>query len=271
MRLTGLVRGSIARLAATLLVCSAVTIGSAHFAPARASAQCMGSACTSVHPDGKGMIGLGLLGAEIGLIIPAIVQNAAHTNEWWPYLVFPLIGIGAGIGGGFALEQATPTQPEIDIAFMVGSFVLLIPAIIGTLALSTYTPSPDSDEGDEDMSVEPSPEGDTVQAVQTDSSTSASPSSSSGSGGSGSTAPSSGSSSGSSGSSSGGTSRRDVTSPASLAGGPGLIRLDGTTSSVGVGVPIVASLPRYSAEELTSLRALQQQYDVQVPIVSGTF
>jgi hypothetical protein len=240
-----------------IAACGAMTFASASIAPTHASAQCMGTAAspcvTPVRPDGKGMIGLGLIGGEIGLIVPAIIQNAAHTNEWWPYLVFPLIGIGAGIGGGYALEQATPTQPEIDIGIMIGAAVLIVPTIIGTLALASWTPPAESVTADDDMEYEDtSDSGDSVEAVQDDAS--ATPDTSS-------TPPPSDTSSDTSSSSTG---------PTSMLGGPGLIRMDADTHQLAVGIPILGAVGRYASEELSALH-LVQQYDMNVPLVSGTF
>ncbi len=230
--------------------CAALTLASASATPSVASAQCTGSACTPVRPDGKGIIGLGLIGGEIGLIIPAIIQNAAHTNEWWPYLVFPLIGIGAGIGGGYALEQATPNQPEIDVGIMIAGMVLIIPAIVGTLALASFQPPAESASGDEDLDTGPTTtDGDSVEAVQDESSSSTTD-----------TAPPPASS----------TSSSTTGPTSSLIGGPGLIRLDADSHQIGVGVPILGAIGRFSSEELAALH-LVQQYDMNIPIVSATF
>lgn len=254
--------GSLGQVLLVAVLGTAVAFGSAHLTPSRASAQCtMAAPCvTQVHPDGKGMIAMALFGAELGLFIPALVQNAMHTNEWWPYLVFPLVGIAAGIGGGYGIEQATQRQPEVDVGLLIGAGVLIVPTVIATLALATYSPSGESIAADEDMDYEESEEGDSVEAVQDSSSSSASPDSSS-----------SGSSDSSSSSSSGGTSRRE-TAPSTdmLAGGTGLVRFDTTGSRVLLGVPVLGAVARYTSEELASLH-LTQQYDVNLPIVSGSF
>ena len=270
MRSNGLNRAfgnAVRNLLVAAAACAALAVASAAVAPAHASAQCTGSACTPVRPDGKGMIGLGLIGGEIGLIVPAIIQNAAHTNEWWPYLVFPLIGIGAGIGGGYGLEVATggwgsgnANQPEIDIGIMVAGLVLVVPAIVGTLALASYSPPGESiDSGDEDITYESTTgSGDSVEAVQD------------GSGG---------------GESSGDTSSGDTSSSSSTGptcslfgrtpreatlGGPGLLRFDADSRRVLLGVPVLGMMARYTQEELAALH-LQQDYDVNVPVVSLSF
>lgn len=244
-----------ARFFMAVAACAALTVAAASAAPSHASAQCTGSACTNVHPDGKGMIGLGVIGGEIGLIIPAIIQNAAHTNEWWPYLVFPLIGIGVGIGSGYALEQATQRTPEVDVGIMIASFVLIIPTIVGTLALATYTPPSETAPSDDDMTYDDtSDSGDSVEAVQDGSS--ATPDTSS-------TPPTSTDSST--------TTTTTTTGPTSqLLGGPGLVRMDADSRQITVGVPLLGAMARYTSEELASLH-MQQQYDVNIPLVSATF
>lgn len=269
MRSNGLNRAfgnAVRNLLVAAAACAALAVASAAVAPAHASAQCTGSACTPVRPDGKGMIGLGLIGGEIGLIVPAIIQNAAHTNEWWPYLVFPLIGIGAGIGGGYGLEVATggwgsgnANQPEIDIGIMVAGLVLVVPAIVGTLALASYSPPGESiDSGDEDITYESTTDsGDSVEAVQDGSGGDTS----SGDTGSGDT----------SSSSTGPTSSLFGRTPREATlGGPGLLRFDADSRRVLLGVPVLGMMARYTQEELASLH-LQQDYDVNVPVVSLSF
>ena len=217
------------------------------------------------------MFGLGLIGGEIGLIVPAIIQNAAHTNEWWPYLVFPLIGIGAGIGGGYGLEVATggwgsgnANQAEIDIGIMVAGLVLVVPALVGTLALASYSPPGESiDSGDEDMQYETTTsDGDSVEAVQDDSAAG-----SGGDSGGGDTSSGDGSSTTSTGPTSSlfGHTPREAT-----LGGPGLVRFDADSRRILLGVPVLGMMARYTQEELASLH-LQQDFDLNVPVVSLSF
>ena len=85
------------RTGVVAVLASAILAASLTVAPARAEAQCPpgDELCSRVTPDGKGIVGLGLIGAELGFVIPALVQEAAGTNEWWPYLVFPVVGAAA--------------------------------------------------------------------------------------------------------------------------------------------------------------------------------
>ncbi len=254
MRSIGFGHGSLGRFFGVVLLGAALTVSSASIAPGRAEAQ-----ITRVHPDGKGIIGLGLIGAELGLFIPAIVQNAMRTNEWWPYLVFPLIGGAAGAVGGYFMEQETQGSPEIDVAFMVAGMVLIVPTVLGTLAFAAYSPPGESISADEDMIVEDD-RGDSVEAVQDTSDATAEPSDPSGgasdaTGGSAAPAP---------------QSRREIRASDLLAGGTGLLRFDADTHRVMVGVPMVGATPTYTAEEVAHLH-LQQTYDVHIPVVTATF
>ena len=57
--------------------------------------------------DFKGMIGLGLIGAELGFVVPAL----AGARDTWVYIVFPVLGAGGGaVAGYFLLEQGDDTR-----------------------------------------------------------------------------------------------------------------------------------------------------------------
>lgn len=239
----------------------ALTLAVTLAAPSGAAAQCStGPSCSIVRPDGKGIIGLGLIGAELGLIIPAI---AGVRDEWWPYLVFPLIGaVGGGIGGYF-MEQATqPFDAEVDVTFMVAGLVLIVPTIVGTLALTAYQPPAEAAMSDEDYEPEDisGESGDSVEAVQDDSGS-----------GSGSTE------SGGEFDSSGSTSRREDDTAshmrAMLAGGRGFLRFEFGASAgphILVAAPLPYSASSYTAEERAHM-LLNAQNDFIVPMVSATF
>lgn len=255
-RQTGWVRGLLAAVA----VATAVTVA----VPSGASAQCAATAmnCTLVRPDGKGIIGLGLIGAELGLIIPAI---AGVRDEWWPYVVFPLIGAVGGAIGGWAVEQNTQADPEVDVALMAVGMVLIVPTIVGTLALTAYQPPPESAEADEDYEPEDIIPEDSVEAVHD---------------GSGDTAPADEAAPAEGGSSDefgGATSRHEtenVTRMRSmLAGGRGLLRFvlgePGGAQAL-LGLPLPYSASSYTAEERARM-LLNPSTDFIVPVVSATF
>ena len=224
-------RGFFVRCAAVVLVGATLAIASASFAPERAEAQ-----VSAVQSLPKGTIGLGLMGVELGLIVPAMFG----ARDWWPYLVFPVLGGAGGAVGGYFLDINTTTQPEISVAMMAIGMALLVPTIIGTLALTAYSPPTESQQADEDMDYEA--QGDSVEAVQEDSS--AAPAEESP------------------------QSQLERRVRELYAGGPGLLRFH--RGALLLTAPVLASLPTYTAEELERLH-LQQGQDVIVPVVSASF
>ena len=86
----------------------------------------------------KGTIGLGLLGAELGMVIPAV----AGLHEAWAFVVFPVLGAGAGaVGGYFGLDEGG--QTELAVASITAGLVLAIPSLVLTLSATSYDPSED--------------------------------------------------------------------------------------------------------------------------------
>lgn len=229
--------------------------------PSGALAQCStGDSCTIVRPDGKGIIGLGLIGAELGLIIPAI---AGIRDEWWPYLVFPLIGaVGGGIGGYFVEQATQPFDAEVDVALMAIGMVLIVPTIVGTLALTAYQPPTEAAESDEDYEPEDiSGSEDTVEATQDEPAPEAAPAESSG---------------GEFDESGASTSRREDAASrmrAMMAGGRGIVRFvlgESGGDRMSLAVPMIYSASSYTAEERARM-LLNPQADLIVPVVSATF
>lgn len=244
--------GSFARFVAVATLAAAVWSGSLEAGPARASAQCMAGSplCSQVSPTAKGMIGLGLIGAELGFVIPALVQEAAGTNEWWPYLVFPVLGAAGGVVGGYFMEQETVNSPEVDVVFMAIGMALVVPTLVATLALTAYDPGQDAASVGDQGGDEPTYEDETTtEAVQVEDT-----------GGEGEGAPA--------GDESGGASLMQQRVQALLAGGPGILRFDG--HRILLGVPLVRRLPTFTAAESEALH-LAPQTDVNIPVLSATF
>lgn len=228
-------RAFFVRCAAVVIVGATLALASSGMAPERAEAQ-----VSTVQAVPKGAIGLGLLGAELGLIVPAIFG----ARDWWPYLVFPVLGAGGGAVGGYFMDvqmQRSGT-PEVSVAIMAIGMALLVPTIIGTLALTAYSPPSESSQADEDMEYQ-EPGGDSVEAVQEE----------------GAAAPADEGSP---------QSRLEQRVRALYAGGPGLLRFH--RGAVLLGVPLVTSVPRYTGEELERL-SIQQASDVILPVVSAQF
>ncbi len=85
-----------------------------------------------VNGDLKGTIGLGLIGMEVGLLLPPLLK--LH-NEWWSWTVFPVVGGAVGaLGGYFAFEGGSPDR-KVTIPIFALGVALVIPAIVGSLAI----------------------------------------------------------------------------------------------------------------------------------------
>jgi multidrug transporter EmrE-like cation transporter len=120
-----------------------------------------------VDADGKGMVGLGLIGAELGFLIPAL----AGLDETWAYIVFPVIGaVGGALAGYFLLDE--PNHPEVAIATLAVGLAAIIPTMVLTLTLTAYDPedeeavqrmeddeAPVGPDPDEEMMQETAPAG----------------------------------------------------------------------------------------------------------------
>lgn len=242
--MVSIARASLVRWTLAVMLGAALAAGSMDVAPSRAEAQCTAGAmgCSPVQALPKGTIGLGLIGAEIGLIVPAI---AGVRDEWWPYLVFPVLGAAGGAVGGYFLDDAMQrgNTPEVSVVMMAIGMALVVPAVIGTLALTAYSPPADSSGADEDMQYDE--QSDSVEAVQDE--TSAAPAEDSGS------SP---------------QSSLQQRIHALYAGGPGLIRFH--QGQLLLAAPIVASVATFTSEEVERLH-LQQQTDVVLPLVSASF
>lgn len=96
--------------------------------PRAAKAQTDLSAVDSTRATPKGTIGLGLVGAELGLIIP----SAAGLNEVWALSVFPIVGAtGGALAGYFALDR--PDRQKGSVAALVVGMAGVLPAILVTI------------------------------------------------------------------------------------------------------------------------------------------
>src|SRR4051812_3577703 len=83
----------------------------------------------------KGTIGVGLLGAELGAAIPALIGVKAA----WAYVVFPIASAGGGaVAGYFLLDD--PNHPQAAVAFMVAGLTLVIPTLVLVAARTAYDP-----------------------------------------------------------------------------------------------------------------------------------
>jgi hypothetical protein len=90
----------------------------------------------TVPADFKGMIGLGLIGAELGFVIPAL----SGLHETWAFIVFPVAGAAGGAAAGYFLLEKGDGHPEIAVATMTAGMALVIPALLVTLSATQYEP-----------------------------------------------------------------------------------------------------------------------------------
>ena len=86
--------------------------------------------------DFKGAIGLGLIGAELGFVIPAL----AGARDPWPYIVFPVVGAAGGALAGYYWLERGEGEPELAVAALVAGMALALPATVVTLAAMAYEP-----------------------------------------------------------------------------------------------------------------------------------
>lgn len=224
------------------------------FAPRQAQAQCTPSVrCVTVGADGKGILGMGIIGAEIGFMLPAIIVGAGarELDEWWAYVLFPVVfAAGGAVAGYFLLEEptqvigaGTPTArringyPEAAVAVLAVGMALIVPTFVGVLALTSYSPgagegAASGATGEEDAAddgEEPSADEPANDAVRDEEASAL---------------------------------RR------TLAGGPGLFRYD--EGQLLLGIPMAYATDSFTQEERDHMR-LSGSTDYIVPVVSGVF
>jgi len=96
--------------------------------PRTAEAQLDPATLDTVQATPKGTIGLGLVGAELGLIIPSV----SGLNEAWALSVFPVVGAAGGaLAGYFALDK--PGRNKGSVAALVVGLAGVLPAILVTV------------------------------------------------------------------------------------------------------------------------------------------
>jgi hypothetical protein len=123
---------------------------SAGIAPQIAEAQ---TGPVQVESNVKGTIGLGMVGAELGFVIPA----AVGLEDLWAYIVFPIVGAAGGaVGGYFAFDNNDIV--EGSVAALAAGMALVIPALVLTLALTAYDPSEEGIDADEAAGARAPPE-----------------------------------------------------------------------------------------------------------------
>jgi len=127
---------------AVLTVCalSVASTAALSFAPNHAEAQAAASSASreEVEASPKGMIGLGLVGAEIGLVLPA----AFGLTDLWAMIAFPIVGAAGGAAAGYFLIDDGGSG-EAGLAAMTAGMVLMIPAMVLAASMGRYDPESD--------------------------------------------------------------------------------------------------------------------------------
>lgn len=98
------------------------------FAAPKASAQ-----NDRVQAGHKGMIGLGLVGAELGFYVP----TAFGLTETWSLITFPVVGAAGGAVGGFYLDRANSRAASVSV--LVVGLALAVPTVILTVGNTRYS------------------------------------------------------------------------------------------------------------------------------------
>jgi hypothetical protein len=83
----------------------------------------------------KGTIGLGLVGAELGFVIPA----AAGLDEVWSLTVFPIVGAAGGATAGWFLIDNNG-ESEIAVGTLAFGMAMIVPSMVLTLSATAYDP-----------------------------------------------------------------------------------------------------------------------------------
>jgi hypothetical protein len=79
-----------------------------------------------------GTVGLGLLGAELGLILTPTVGLQDH---WWAWTLFPTLGAAGGVlAGVFAFDEGDP-GPKVTASLLGAGLALALPAVVGAVAI----------------------------------------------------------------------------------------------------------------------------------------
>ena len=126
-----------------LAICAPPNSGSAQSSKSSSSTSTDDSSKKEVGADFKGMVGLGLIGAELGFVIPTV----AGLNETWSLIVFPVVGAAGGAVAGYFLLEKGDGHPTAAVATLVAGMALVIPAAVITVWATSYSPEDEPSEG----------------------------------------------------------------------------------------------------------------------------
>jgi len=247
------------KLAWTTALLVSLVLASTEVTPSTAQAQPV-----QVTPTAKGIIGVGLFGAELGFAIPAL----AGLDQAWGYVVFPVLGAtGGALAGYFLIEQND--LPEVAVASLAIGMALVIPTMVLTLSATAYDPDDDPSAVEEEpaaddgagagedtesdgasRAVEPAAPGSTPPAEG------------------GAAPPGPAPAEGGAAPAPGPTGRHRATGRSWALWDNGLLRVN--PHGVQLGLPVVAAVGTYSTEELRRY-GLDQRAEVRVPVFSAVF
>lgn len=199
--------------------------------PSVAEAQTMD---VQVESTVKGTVGFGMIGAELGFFIPALVG----LHDLWAFIVFPIVGAAGGAVGGYFLFDE-PQRVEGSVAMLAIGMALIVPTLVATLALTAYDPSDEGIEVESDDEPPPSEE----EAIENEGFEDPAPEEEAA------------------------EARRRIREAASGASA-GLFRVN--ERGLHLGVPGLAIGQAYSAEEIARYGAAQTT-ELHLPLFSGSF
>ncbi len=235
--------------------------------PATASAQAVPPP-VEVATSYKGVVGLGLIGAELGFAVPAL----AGMDQTWAFIVFPAVGAAGGATAGYFLLEGEGKSVGANVALLATGLALVIPTMVVTLSATAYDPDDEAAiEGSDDDS-----ESGPVQAEDYEVG--------------GGTAPGADAPAGSAPPANEAAPAAPAAEPAAapapqsrrMRRGPamarrsardprdtGLVRFN--EDGIALGMPAIATLPTYSLEEQVRLGLRNQHTEVRVSLLSATF
>jgi hypothetical protein len=180
----------------------------------------------------KGLLGLGFIGAELGLTIPAL----AGLDDTWALIVFPVVGAAGGaVAGHFAIDNRG--NEKAAVATLTLGLALVVPSLVLTLWATRYDP-------DDEDAIESSTSGEEAEGEEGEAADEAAPTEEA--------APAAA------------AARRGATARA----GTGLLRLG--EGGFQLGLPGVSLVPSYTREEL-ALFGGGQTNEVRLSLFTGAF
>jgi hypothetical protein len=101
------------------------------------TAPCRDARADEVSPNGKGVVGGALLGAEV----VTITESLAGVRPPWAYVVGGIIGAGGGGVAGHFIEQDNASQNgRVPMYMLAGGLALIIPAVVLSLNATRWQP-----------------------------------------------------------------------------------------------------------------------------------